>query len=608
MNGTGGRPAPRWAGVLLVLALAASACTATTNSGNGSVGGAQAAPKGCTTVDVASSPEKVELLTDLAKTFNGSKEAKAGGCTFVRILKKSSGEAMQLLTDGWPDEATNGPRPVVWSPASSAWGAILNQRLSVAGGPAQAPASQPFMRTPLVIAMPRPMAEALGWPTAQIGYADILKLAQDPAGWGGKGHPEWGPFRLGKTNPNFSTSALSATIALYYAATNKSRDLSAEDLARPEVDAFARAVEASVVHYGDITLTFMNNLYKNDQRGAGLTYASAVAVEEKSVIDYNSGNPDGITDPGEVPRKPRIPLVAIYPKEGTLFSDNPFIVLDSPWVAPKQKDAARSFERYVQQPDNQRRVLQFGFRPGNPAVGVGAPIERGNGVDPDQPQNVLGVPAPPVLARVLDLWAEQRKGARVQLVIDVSGSMGEKASDTGDTKLDLAKQAAIDALGQFKSDDLVGLRIFSTGISRTPPTDYVDLVPIGPISTQREQIASKIRSLIPTQGTPLYTVAGDSYSALRDSYDPKRINAVVLLTDGKNEDPRNTDVEKLLTALRSGSEGQSATPVRIFPIAYGKDADLSVLRRIADATNAAAYDASNPTTINKVFTNVVSNF
>jgi Ca-activated chloride channel family protein len=595
--------------MLVVLALSAGACTTTSGSGSGpGASGTQSAPKGCTTVDVASSPEKVELLTDLARTFNTSKASKEGGCAFVRVLKKSSGEAMQLLTDGWPDETTNGPKPVVWSPASSAWGAILNQRLAGSGRPAQAPPSNPFMRTPLVIAMPRPMAEALGWPNTPIGYADILKLAQDPAGWGGKGHPEWGPFRLGKTNPNFSTSALSATIAEYYAATGKTRDLSAEDLARPEVDAFARGVEASVVHYGDITLTFLNNLYKNDQRGAGLTYASAVAVEEKSVIDYNMGNPDGITDPGEVPRKPRVPLVAIYPKEGTLFSDNPFIALDAPWVSAKQKDAARVFERYVQQPENQRRVLQFGFRPGNTAVAVAAPIERANGVDPDQPQNVLGVPSPPVLARVLDLWGEQRKGARVMLVLDVSGSMGDRASPNGDTKLDLAKQAAIDALDQFKADDQVGLRIFSTDISRTPPTDYVDLVPVGAISAQREQIASKLRSLVPTLGTPLYTVAAASFANMRETYDDKRINAVVLLTDGKNEDPRNTNLDKLLSTLQAGSEGQSAQPVRIFPIAYGKDADLSVLRRIAEATNAAAYDASNPLTINAVFTNVVSNF
>ena len=241
-------------------------------------------------------------------------------------------------------------------------------------------------------------------------------------------------------------------------------------------------------------------------------------------------------------------------------------------------------------------------------MAVGAPIERANGVDPDQPQNVLGVPSSPGLARILDLWAEQRKGARVLLVIDVSGSMGEKASDNGDTKLDLAKVAAVDALSQFKADDLVGLRIFSTAISRTPPTEYLDLVPIGPISSSRENIANRIRGLVPTQGTPLYTVAGASYTNLRDTYDEKRINAVVLLTDGKNEDPRNNDLDGLLNTLRAGSEGQAAQPVRIFPIAYGKDADLSVLRRIAEATNAAAYDASDPTTISQVFTNVVSNF
>jgi Ca-activated chloride channel family protein len=468
--------------------------------------------------------------------------------------------------------------------------------------------AKPFMLTPLVIAMPRPMAEAIGWPNTPIGFADILKLAQDPAGWGGKGHPEWGPFRLAKTNPNFSTSGLSATIAQYYAATGKTRDLTAEDLARPEVDAFARGVENAVVHYGDITPTFLNNWYRNDARGTSLTYTSALAVEEKSVIDYNLGNPDGITDPGEKPRPPKIPLVAIYPKEGTLFSDNPFFVLDAPWVDEREQEGARAFERYVQSPANQRRVVQFGFRPGNPEVAMGNPIDRANGVDPDQPQNILGVPEPAVLARVLELWGEQRRSARVMLVIDVSGSMGEAADDQGNTKLDLAKQAAVAALSQFKAEDDVALRIFSTDVSSQEPTDYLDLVPFGPIGAQREQIATKIRSLVPTQGTPLYTVAGASFAALRDSYDATKINAVVLLTDGRNEDPRNRDVERLLTDLRAGNEGQSSRPVRIFPIAYGKDADLSVLKRIAEATNAAAYDASNPSTIVQVFTAVVSNF
>ncbi|MGQ0519596.1 MAG: substrate-binding domain-containing protein [Actinomycetota bacterium] len=604
-----------WAVVpVAVLAVAALAQTCSGGGGDDVAGGGSGSgladvPSGCTAVDAAVSPEKVELLTGLAATFNQSDAARAGGrCTFVRVQRKSSGAAATALAGGWRDEQVDGPKPTIWSPAASSWGAVLNHRLGAAGQPAMAPAdARPFMLTPLVLAMPRPMAEALGWPDTPIGYADLIALSQDPAGWASKGHPEWGAFKFGKTNPNFSTSALSATIAQYYAATGKNTDLTLEDLNDPKVEAFSRAVESAVVHYGDITLTFLNNWFRNDERGTALTYVSAVAVEEKSVIDYNRGNPDGITAAGERPRPPKVPLVAVYPKEGTLFSDNPFFVLDAPWVTGPGKEGARAFERFVQQPANQRKVLQFGFRPGNPDVAVGAPIDASNGVDPAQPQTELRVPAPAVLAAVIDKWEEQRKSARVLIVLDVSGSMGDPGG--GDrTKLELAKAAAIDALGQFKPEDEVGLRIFSTGIGPADHPDYLDLVPIGPVSTTRETMRSKLRDLIPTNATPLYTVARDSYRELRKDYDPARINAVLLLTDGRNEDDRNNDSDGMLRALEEGSEGQATSAVRMFTIAYGEGADVEVLRRMAQATDAATYDATDPTAIKSVFTAVVSNF
>jgi Ca-activated chloride channel family protein len=563
----------------------------------------------CITVDMEVSPEKVDLLTDLAKRFNDSDRANlAGQCIAVRVVSKSSGEAASLLADDWPNPKANGPRPVVWSPASSAWGQVVNQRRADAGKKAIAPAGTPLQLTPLVIAMPKPMAEALGYPNTPLGYADILGLARNPEGWGAYGHPEWGPFRLGKTNPNFSTSALNATIAQYYAASGKTNGLALEDLNRPEVDDFARGVESSVVHYGDTTLTFLNNLYRADQRGVGLTYVSAVAVEEKSVIDFNKGNPDGILDPGEHPKPPRVPLVAIYPKEGTLFSDSPFITVDAPWVSLKQKRAAAKFEQYVEQPANQKRVLKFGFRPGNPKVAIGAPIEAKYGVDPNQPQTTLELPSPPVLVGLIDRWGQNRKSARVLIVIDVSGSMGEPASGQGDSKLDLVKKAAVAALGQFKPDDDVGLWIFSTGVNRQEPTDYLELVPTGPIGPQREAMAAKINDLVPTQGTPLYTVTKAADDQLVQTFDAQRINAVLLLTDGKNEDERNTDLDGLLRSLRARNEGQVANPVRVFPIAYGQDADLPTLKRIAEATNATVYNAADPKSIDKVFLAVVSNF
>jgi Ca-activated chloride channel family protein len=565
----------------------------------------------CEIVDAAVSSEKIELLRTLALAFNDSDEAELDddACVFVRPYSKSSGGATRILADGWDDEEADGPRPEIWSPASSAWAAILNQRLDDQGLPPMAPPSEPFMLTPLVIAMPRQMADALGYPDEPIGFADILRLSQDPEGWGAYGHPEWGPFRLGKTNPNFSTSGLSALLAQYYAATGKSEGLSLEDLARPDVVEFSRAIESSVVHYGDITMTFLNNLFRNDARGASLTYASAVAIEEKSVIDYNAGNPDGVLDPGEEARPPREPLVAVYPEEGTLFSDNPFIVLDADWVTDTQREGARRFEAFVQRPENQERVLEYGFRPGNPSVPVGSPIVAGNGVNPDEPTRTLEVPAPEVMIEVLDRWAEQRKAAKVMLLIDVSGSMGDVANDeTGETKLDLAKRAAIEALDQFKADDEVALRIFSTSLSATEPSDYIDVVPFGPISANRETIATRIRQLVPTEGTPLYTAARDAYRVMQEEYDAARINAIVLLSDGVNEDPRNTDLQGLLDELGASNEGQSSRPVRLFPIAYGSGADINVLQQMAEATNAAAYDASDPRSITNVFTAVVSNF
>jgi Ca-activated chloride channel homolog len=573
--------------------------------------GAAQAADGCVTVNIASSPEKLELLTDLAKQFGRSDEATVNGkCVTVKIQKQSSGAAASLLAADWPKPAKNGVRPVIWSPSASSWGAVLDQRRAVAGKPPYVTTpGKSFMLTPLVIAMPKPMADVLGYPATPIGFSDILALAQDPNAWTNRGHPEWNPFRLGKTNPNFSTSGLSQTVAQYYAATGKTSDLTLEDLARPEVEAFARGVESAVVHYGDTTLTFLNNLYRADQRGNPYGYASAVAVEEKSVIDYNRGNPDGILDPGEQPRKPRIPLVAIYPKEGTLYSDNPLIVLDAPWVSKAQAAAARKFSAFVTEPKAQRRVLQYGFRPGNAAVAIGKPITAANGTNPKEPQTTLEVPKPPVLAGVIDEWNQVRKKARALLVIDVSGSMGDEADPgSGATKLDLAKKAAIAALDQFQPDDEVGLRIFSTDLNDSEPTDYRDVVPIGPMSANRPDLKSQIERLVPTQGTPLYTAAKDSYTKLVDEYDPTRINAVVLLSDGRNEDPRNESLADLLKYLRAQSEGESAKPVRIFTIAYGNDADEATLKRIAESTNAAAYSAVDPSTIVNVFNAVISNF
>ncbi|MGI8937021.1 MAG: substrate-binding domain-containing protein [Iamia sp.] len=602
-----------------VIALVAVALLATACSGGGDDGGDASVtedgdlgdPGDCVVVDLAVSSEKATLMDELAREFNGSDAAQleGGRCAFARPQTKASGAAAELLATEW-DEDVEGPRPVVWSPAASTWGAVVNQRLADDGQDPIVGEAEPFMQTPLVIAMPEPMAEALGYPEEPVGWSDILELSRNEAGWEAFGHPEWGPFRLGKTNPNFSTSGLSALIAQAYASTGKTEGLSKEDLANPKVAAEAEAVESAVVHYGDTTLTFLNNWFRTDQRGTSLTYVSAAAVEEKSVIDYNQGNPDGNLDPGERPEPPEIPLVAIYPEEGTIYSDNPYITLDAEWVSDEEKAAAAAFEDFLQQPANQEKVLEFGFRPGNPDVAVGAPIDASNNVDPTQPSTLLETPDPEVMVQLLSNWSEQRKSARVIIALDVSGSMGDPAGS--ETKLALAKRAAIEALSQFKDDDEVGLRIFTTDLGTTQDQTFIDVVPPSRIGDNREELRREIDAQFPLNGTPLYEVTQQSFDDAVEAYDPARINAVVVLTDGFNEDGDTSDdeeqLQQLLADLTRAATGELATPIRIFPIAYGEDADLDVLNQIAEATNSTAYDASDPETITKVFTAVVSNF
>jgi Ca-activated chloride channel family protein len=547
------------------------------------------------------SSEKLTLITDLAERFNATNPEVDGQCVGIAVYRTASGRGAALLAEGWPEnDETVGPPPVLWSPASGAWGAVVNQRLEAAGLEPIANDSERIMLTPLVLAMPQPMAEAMGWPEADIGWADVLALAQDPAGWGIFDHPEWGQFKLGKTNPNFSTSGLSATIAIYSAGAGSTAPLTQADVDSAEVIRFVEGVEAATVHYGDTTLTFLENMLREDLNGRPLTYASAVAVEEVSVIAYNRGDP---ADTGEAGDPPNVPLVAIYPEEGTLFSDNPAYVLDAEWVTDVQRGGAEAFRSFVvDDPEIQASVLEFGFRPGNPAVAIGEPITRANGLDPSQPETELQVPEPAVLASLIDSWEEHRKKARVVMLLDVSGSMGDLGGD-GFTKLDLAKQAVEASLDEFSPADEVGLWVFSTELNGDE--DWLELVPTAPLSQNAAPIRERLRSLLADGGTGLYDSTSAAVSAVREGFDPTKINAVIVLSDGVCDDyAGQCEIDPLLTQLASNERD----PVRVFTVAYGNDADVDALARIAEASQAKLYTSPDPANIEAVFQQVVSNF
>ena len=273
------------------------------------------APKNAVKVSFAYSPEKEKLLLPLIKAFNAKGEEVDGRKVFVEGINASSGDAEARIAKGTF-------KPVAWSPASSMWGRLLNFE---ADQPLTADEAPSIVRTPLVIAMWEPMARALGYPKKKLGFADVLKLATSGKGWADFGRPEFGKFKLVHTSPDFSTSGLSAVVAEYYAATGKKEGLTEQDIAGGAARKRVRDIERAIVHYGDTTLFIAQQLHKE-----GMGYASAVAMEEVTLLDFNRDRKAG------TPK-----LVAIYPEEGTFDSDSPFFTLKAPWVSPSRPRARR---------------------------------------------------------------------------------------------------------------------------------------------------------------------------------------------------------------------------------------------------------------------------
>ena len=156
---------------------------------------------GCTTVVVAASVEKSDLMAEVAKRYNASDRQVNGSCYGISVTAMASGIVESRLAEASWDPAW-GPAPDAWSPAASTWLQLLrHDRASHDRPDILAAENESVVSTPIVLAMPEPKAKALGWPEAAIGWSDLLNLANDPGGWAAKGHPEWGPSSWARPTP-----------------------------------------------------------------------------------------------------------------------------------------------------------------------------------------------------------------------------------------------------------------------------------------------------------------------------------------------------------------------------------------------------------------------
>ena len=511
--------------------------------------------------------EKQKWVEDVTAAFNQSGVKSATGKHItVQGIPKGSGEVVEDLLSG-RDHAD------VTSPASGVFVKLGNARSKAATGQDLIGSTQNLLLSPVVIAMWKPMAEAIGWGKKPIGWNDILTLSRDKKGWSSYGYPQWGGFKFGHTHPAYSNSGIISLIAENYAATGKVHGLTLADVNNPKTKTFVQGIENSVVHYGSSTGFFGRKLFDS-----GPEYLSAAVLYESMVVE-------SYKQPNSMP----FPVVAIYPKEGTFWSDHPVGIVNREWVTPERKAAAQIYIDYLLAKAQQEKALVYGFRPGSTDVAVGNPIDEAHGVDPKQPTTTLEVPPPDVIAAIQSQWDDsEKKPADIALVMDTSGSMQD------DNKLTNAKAGAKQLVSLLGDKDEFSLLQFSD-TSGWATKDQS-------LGESRKESNRAVESLFPGGQTALYDAVDQAYTHLQER-PADHIRALIVLTDGDD----NTSKEALSDLIKKiHADGETHT-IRIFTIAYGRDAQKSVLEQIATATQGKAYEGT-PGNIVEVFRDISTFF
>lgn len=550
----------------------------------------------CIALGMVSSLENQNLVRAAAAAYTAAPRSINGHCVQTTVTAQRTGVAAAAAASGFAKLKAD-QRPMLWLPDSAAWLATAR----AAGGPGATvvpSAGTIFARSAVLVAMPQNMAAAIGWQDKPPTWRQVFDTAADRDAWAKAGHPEWGTFRFGKTSPLVATSGIFGMLAEYGSADGVAGPVVPADFTERSTAAAVKKDELATSHYMATPEHFLWHARQAEDAGSVAEFLSAVVVDEKSVWDYNRGlsSNDGITVEARTPPKQK--LVPIYPTDGVYQANDVAAVLNGTWLSADQQAAAADFTRFLLTKQSQDLVRANGFRdiggiaaPGPSAVGGFAPTV-----------NSVADPAGEIVTAVQKSFPDVRKRARVLFLMDVSRSMSGPVA-TGGSKLDAAKEAVGKSLGYFAPDDQVGLAGFSNlqGAGITPGT----VAPIAPLNASRGTFTTALANLATVSQTPLYD-AVDKFSAeVAAGYNPDMINAVVLLSDGRNDtsaDGTAATMTEHLEALHHKS------PVLVFTLAFGSDADTEALKGIAKSTGAHYYDATDPTTISDVLGDLVTSF
>ena len=387
----------------------------------------------------------------------------------------------------------------VW-PASSIWLALGDTQRVVKH-------SKSIMRSPVVFAVKKPVAEKLGWIGKDITVGDILQVA------------EADELRFAMTSATQSNSGASAYLGYLHAFAQRPDVLTRAHLQEPQVrDQIKRFL--GNVHRQTGSSGWLMDLLLNhyDQFDAVVNYEALIIEANQKLVAQG-----------------QVPLYVVYPLDGLTIADSPLAYIDR-GDSVKEK-AFVKLQTALLEPEQQRKILRSGRRVGR----VGMHLDSANtqlfnpawGLDTQRVLSPITWPGREVIQEALSLYQTAfRKPSLTIYVLDFSGSMevnGEAQVKAAMHTL-LEPEVASQYLLQPSPQDISAV-IFFNGRPSAP------ISVTGNDPSALKGLLRQIKKRSPGGGTNMYAATHAALKLL-EPYEARLSDyhtAIIVMSDGKSK-------------------------------------------------------------------------
>lgn len=331
---------------------------------------------------------------------------------------------------------------------------------------------------------------------------------------------------------------------------------------------------------------------------SALALARALRVT-RTVTGPDPAMPAGRGEVGLVPEYALLPR--LDPSTSTVLSGSDYaVVLRYTWLPTTAavKDLAR-----VAALDRLRKLLTGAPAAALTEARLRAPGEDGPPTGADLPplarvrMRVLG---PHHVDHVLATWYPPDRRTNLLAVVDVSGSMAQRAPGGAAKLIDLVREGCRALGGLLPDDSRVG--IWEFGIALDPPRDHRVVLPFAPLAgAHRTAMDAAIGRLAARQtGTGLYDTILAAYTAGREAFAPGVATQVLIFTDGRNEgDPQGITLAQLKAGLQKAKD--PARPIQLSVVAFGQRQEAKLLTDAVKPVDGYVADVATAEEVTAVF-------